>query len=114
MAVLGGTPAFERSLLLELVEEGIRLTLAAGEQPIVIWRLGPHVARSVETFVAALSRARLGFLRGSLRRGIVICPRDARGSRRPRVAIIGPALARALEVFEVIEAEVETSSRPFA
>jgi hypothetical protein len=104
IAALGGTLAFERSLLVEHVEEGIRLTLAAGEQPIVIWRLEPHATRSVETFVAALGRARLGFLRGSLRRGIVICSLDARGRHRPSIALIGPALAQALGLFEVMEA----------
>jgi hypothetical protein len=86
---LTGTPARERSLLVEVDARGAHLIAAAGAEPIVIWTVCLDGLDEDRAVAAALARARLGFLRGWLERGLVILGRsDARPQARRRQASV--------------------------
>ena len=72
---LSGAPAHERSLLVEVDARGAHLIAAAGAEPIVIWTVCLDGLDEDRAVAAALARAKLGFLRGWLSRGLVILGR---------------------------------------
>jgi hypothetical protein len=84
-AALAGVAPRERSLLVEVDAHGVCLIVAAGCEPIAIWSVGLDAAEEDRAIAEELTRARLGFLRGWFRRGIVISRRPTAGRRRARV-----------------------------
>ncbi len=87
---LAGAPARARSLLVEVDARGAHLIAAAGAEPIVIWTVCLDGLDEDRTVAAALARARLGFLRGWLSRGLVILglPTPLLPARRRQASVL--------------------------
>jgi hypothetical protein len=102
--LLGGLPPQERTLLVEVDAGGARLIVAAGAQPIAIWSLGLAGLEEDRAIAHALGQARLGFLRGWFKRGLVICGRpDGRPSAGRREARLLGVLAEFLGLDELVQ-----------
>jgi hypothetical protein len=80
--VLAHLPPEEKYLLLEVDAHTASLIVTAGAQPIAIWSLGLDGLEEDRAIADALRRARLGFLRGSFKRGLVVSGRTKASSRR--------------------------------
>jgi hypothetical protein len=101
-AALVGAPARERSLLVEIDARGAHVIVAAGAEPIALWTLSIAAAADEPAITAALTRARLGFLRGwFVRRAIVLAspPAVAKVFAQAHAARRRARVLRALAAF---------------
>jgi hypothetical protein len=103
-SLLAGLPPEERTLLVAVDARGARLIVAAGAQPIAIWSLGLAGLEEDRAVAQVLGRARLGFLRGWFKRGLVIrgCA-DGRPSGGRREARLLGVLAEFLGLDELVQ-----------
>jgi hypothetical protein len=103
-SLLAGLPPEERTLLVEVDARGARLIVAAGAEPIAIWSLGLAGLEEDRAIAHSLGRARLGFLRGWFKRGLVIRGRaDGRPSGGGREARLLGVLAAFLGLDELVQ-----------
>ena len=103
-SLLAGLPPEERTLLVEVDARGARLIVAAGAQPIAIWSLGLAGLEEDRAVAHALGRARLGFLRGWFKRGLVVRERsDGRSSGGHREARFLGVLVEFLGLDELVQ-----------
>jgi hypothetical protein len=97
---LAGAPARARSLLVEVDARGAHLIAAAGAEPIVIWTVCLDGLDEDRAIADALARAKLGFLRGWLSRGLVILGRPQSLPQARRQTSVLRALTECLGLAE--------------